>query len=185
MELLLNSNEKSNKFEVESNVSINDQNTNENLKVQTIQSDYSINERNETKSNHTEVSFVEKEVISNFQSEKDIVHNNLSEQKESNVMVVPEKSLNESVFPNIFTPNGDGNNDFFEINWSEKIVEFSISILDNQNKLVFMSDIPDFKWDGYSLENKKLPLGKYIYFITAKDEKGKWYSKSSYLTILY
>lgn len=51
--------------------------------------------------------------------------------------------------PNAFTPNGDGNNDYFELFGNKAgIKKFNIMIFDRWGEKVFESDETDFKWDG-------------------------------------
>jgi len=84
---------------------------------------------------------------------------------------------------NIFTPNGDGINDFFEMENLPAIAEFNrflpadnclykyngIKIYNRWGKAVFESKQRDFKWDGGNL-----PAGAYFYVIdyTSKVFKG-------------
>jgi gliding motility-associated-like protein len=51
--------------------------------------------------------------------------------------------------PNAFTPNGDGNNDLFEIYGNKKVwKELSISIFNRWGEKVFESNDIQFFWDG-------------------------------------
>ena len=65
--------------------------------------------------------------------------------------------------PNVFTPNGDNNNDFFE--WTiEGIEEFHIRIFNRWGTKVFETeDLTDF-WDG-----GKEPDGTYFYVVTGRE----------------
>jgi gliding motility-associated-like protein len=61
-----------------------------------------------------------------------------------NITIDPLGSI---VFYEIFTPDGDGVNDFYSVD----IVgyeNFSIQIFDNNNRRVFLSQTPDNKWNG-------------------------------------
>lgn len=84
---------------------------------------------------------------------------------------------------NIFTPNGDGVNDVFELP-SSGLEAFSIVVLDGRNKVVFTSSDPDFKWDGTLSGGEPLPSGNYIYYLTARDKNGNPVTQSSYLRIV-
>ena len=82
--------------------------------------------------------------------------------------------------PNIFTPNGDGQNETLQLNWgSNAIQDFSIVVLDAKNNVVFKSDRPDFNWDGTDLGGEKLPRAHYIYFVSALLGGQKWQQSSS------
>lgn len=52
-------------------------------------------------------------------------------------------------FPNIFTPNGDGVNDFYHINYNICPSDFQIHIFSRSGRKVFSSTDPNFKWDGH------------------------------------
>ena len=97
---------------------------------------------------------------------------------------LPEESKLQFKLPNIFTPNGDGNNDYLKLD-VENVNEFVIVILDAKSNVVFKSEDADFKWDGTNLNGDKLPAGNYIYYVTAKDLEGKAVTKYSALTIKY
>ena len=51
--------------------------------------------------------------------------------------------------PNAFTPNGDGNNDYFSVyGEKEDWKEFSIKVFDRWGEKVFESGDENFQWDG-------------------------------------
>jgi trimeric autotransporter adhesin len=51
------------------------------------------------------------------------------------------------LIPNVFSPNGDGVNDFFEIQ-SEGIKTMSLTIFNRWGQEIYVMDSPDDKWDG-------------------------------------
>ena len=82
--------------------------------------------------------------------------------------------------PNIFTPNGDGQNETLQIDWvTHSVQDFSIVVLDTKNNVVFKSDRPDFDWDSTDLGGEKLPRAHYIYFVSALLDGQKWQQSSS------
>lgn len=97
---------------------------------------------------------------------------------------LPEESKVQFKLPNIFTPNGDGNNDYLKLE-IENVTEFVIVILDAKSNVVFKSENLGFKWDGTNFNGDKLPTGNYIYYVTAIDLEGKSVTKYSSLTIKY
>jgi gliding motility-associated-like protein len=97
---------------------------------------------------------------------------------------LPEESKLQFKLPNIFTPNGDGNNDYLKLDIAN-VTEFVIVILDAKSNVVFKSEDADFKWDGTNFNGDKLPAGNYIYYVTANDSYGKPLTKYSALTIKY
>jgi gliding motility-associated-like protein len=86
------------------------------------------------------------------------------------------------VLSNVFTPNGDGTNDFLFIQ-SEGLQDFSVVILNQANKIVYQSTDSKFSWDGKLASGEEAPAGNYIYFVTAKSSNGKFIQQSSTLLI--
>ena len=115
----------------------------------------------------------------------------VSESSEEEIQETHEVGNQEEIFteleeevtlPNIFTPNNDGANDFFEINIDEK-QDFQIVVINHMNKVVFQSNSVDFRWDGMLPSGDPAPSGNYVYFISAKTMSGKDFVKSSKLRI--
>ena len=74
--------------------------------------------------------------------------------------------------PNIFTPNNDGINDQFKINYQGDFSGcFNIKIFDRWGVIVFSSDDPQFTWDGKTNSGIKLPQGTYFYVIEIGEKK--------------
>lgn len=63
--------------------------------------------------------------------------------------------------PNVFTPNGDGTNDFFEFSPSF-IAEIQVTIVNRWGNLVFEGSGPDPKWDG-KINSNEASDGTYFY----------------------
>lgn len=63
--------------------------------------------------------------------------------------------------PNSFTPNGDGNNDFFMI-YGENIKTVGLKIFDRWGEEVFDSENQFLGWDG-TYKGKAQPMGVYVY----------------------
>lgn len=77
-------------------------------------------------------------------------------------------------FPNVFTPNGDGNNDFFKLVNYQVISELKIVILNRWGNVVFESNQVDFKWDGKSHKTgEDCTDGTYFFKATIKGENGE------------
>ncbi len=115
-----------------------------------------------------------------------IIRNNITSTSE--IGAKPEIKTKEKestiLLPNIFTPNGDGKNDFLSIKIGE-VTEFSVVILNQANKVIFTSNDPNFSWDGIAKNGEISPAGTYVYYISAKDLNGKLLTKYSNLTISY
>lgn len=88
--------------------------------------------------------------------------------------------------PNIFTPNGDGQNDVFNIDLTEyQFQDFSLVILDLTNHIVFQSNDPSESWNGKKPDGELCLPGNYVYYLTGKSNEGKTISKYSTLRIQY
>jgi gliding motility-associated-like protein/uncharacterized repeat protein (TIGR01451 family) len=72
------------------------------------------------------------------------------------------------LIPNIFTPNGDGKNDVFEIKGLESYPGSSLLIFNRWGNEVYNSPNYQNNWDGGNLAD-----GTYYYLLTAKDHTGK------------
>ena len=66
------------------------------------------------------------------------------------------------VAPNVFTPNGDGENDVFEVK-SENDNVVSLKIYTRAGVLIFSIEAKRCRWDGFSLNGQKLAEGVYYY----------------------
>ena len=79
------------------------------------------------------------------------------------------------VFPTMITPNFDGLNDLFVINYLEKVYpECEVTIFNRWGSVVFKSIGYEKAWDG-TLNGEKLPMGTYFYNINLKDNNGTEY----------
>jgi gliding motility-associated-like protein len=84
--------------------------------------------------------------------------------------------------PNVFSPNGDGSNDYFVVT-SEGLTNYSLVILDKNNKTVWSTDNPEATWDGRDVGGEMAPEGEYLYFIAADGPNGEKVVKHQRLTI--
>ncbi len=80
--------------------------------------------------------------------------------------------------PQIFTPNDDGQNDYFVIKGIEEFAPCKITIINRWGNKVYVSDNYNNDWDGTSntnfIVNKgPLPIGTYYYYLQYGDNKTK------------
>jgi gliding motility-associated-like protein len=83
----------------------------------------------------------------------------------------------ELMFPNIFTPNGDGQNDIFKFN-AKGIKSFECSILNRWGKFIYTWTDSLEGWDGKSQSGIELAEGEYYYIIKAIDYSDSPINKS-------
>ncbi len=87
-------------------------------------------------------------------------------------IVIRQATTEDITPPNVFTPNQDGINDLYELEYSSAD-SYAIQIYDRWGKLVFASDDATQKWDG-NFEGKPCSDGVYywiISFTNCEDEK--------------
>ncbi|NER10280.1 gliding motility-associated C-terminal domain-containing protein [Muriicola jejuensis] len=70
--------------------------------------------------------------------------------------------------PKFFTPNGDGVNDFFEIQGIDALSDYEISLFDRYGKLIVNAKGEPLRWDG-SYNNRLMPSGDYWYTVRIED----------------
>ena len=77
------------------------------------------------------------------------------------------KVLKPLQIPNVFTPNGDGVNERWEIKNLKDYMDCSVEIFNRYGQLVYQSIGYTNEWDG-TLKGKLLPAGTYYYVINLK-----------------
>jgi gliding motility-associated-like protein len=76
------------------------------------------------------------------------------------ITVIPDYNI---YIPNVFSPNGDGNNDWFEVFGKKQTWKFfEVGIFNRWGEKVYEANDLNFKWDG-SFKGAILPMGVYIY----------------------
>ena len=75
------------------------------------------------------------------------------------------------VFPNAFTPNGDGLNDVFRLRYPGLVYGYQLQIFNRWGQLLFHSSDPFGGWDG-TLSGTPQPTGTYIWMARFTDSNG-------------
>ncbi len=82
---------------------------------------------------------------------------------------LPDSVLDLQV-PNVFTPNGDGVNDYFKIEGLlSQCDEASVEVYNRWGQIIFSDNKTYFAWDGRDLNGQELAAG--VYFIMLKTKK--------------
>lgn len=81
--------------------------------------------------------------------------------------------------PNVFTPNGDGNNDTFEIPHLDNYEENEIVIVNRWGNNIYQKKNYKNEWTGEGLTE-----GTYFYLLKVKNKRGEWETYKGYLTLL-
>lgn len=84
--------------------------------------------------------------------------------------------------PNVFTPNGDGTNDFFEVK-GNYIARYHILIVDRWGGKVFESNDIGFSWDG-TKKGVQVPEGVFPYVIEIQGVSGNTSSYKGTVTVI-
>ncbi len=88
--------------------------------------------------------------------------------------------------PNAFTPNRDGQNDFFVGRGvTEGMKRFDLQILNRWGEVVFVSRDPDAGWDG-TINGRTTPAqpGVYVYVLTYEDSRGNTITQKGFVTLV-
>ncbi len=78
--------------------------------------------------------------------------------------MAPDSAGDVLEIPNVFTPNGDQVNDFFEVDTDGTTV-YEFSVFTRTGTRIYHSQSPRIFWDGNSLDGKELKEGIYYYVI--------------------
>lgn len=148
----------------------------EDPKMQKVQPVLIVQERAEALENDTLA------VSEDDNSQEQILSLNQEEQTET--QIEKTESNIDLLLPNIFTPNNDGSNDFFELNL-EELHDISFVVMDQDGNIVYISNKTSIQWNGYSMLGDKLPTGTYLYIVTGKDKEEKMYKAYSNLDLRY
>jgi len=97
--------------------------------------------------------------------------------KSDNVFV---KVLKAPLIPNIFSPNGDGIHDRWEIAFLESYPGCTVDIYNRYGQLVFHSVGYSKPWDG-TVNGKPVPLGTYYYVVNPKNGRQQY---SGYVDVI-
>ena len=95
---------------------------------------------------HTNASTVDLEIptVGTHEVKSTIINHACNSTVSKTITIEPIGSI---TFYEIFTPDGDRINDFYTVDISD-YENFSIQILDNNNRRVFLSQSPEHKWNG-------------------------------------
>ena len=84
---------------------------------------------------------------------------------------------------NVFTPNGDNVNDFFDFE-ENAMQEISVEIYNRWGSLVMNWTDLEEGWDGKGSDGQDLPDAVYFYVLTAEGEDGHYYENKGSITLI-
>lgn len=80
------------------------------------------------------------------------------------------KVLKSPTIPNVFSPNGDGINDLWEIKYLNTYPGATVEVYNRYGQLAFQSKGYSKPWDG-TYDGKPLPAGTYYYIVDPKNKR--------------
>ncbi len=87
------------------------------------------------------------------------------------------------IIPNVFTPNGDGQNDFFTID-GVNIIEINCQIFNRWGQHMYAWDNVNGAWDGRTTAGTEVPDGTYFYIIEALGSDGTEYFQKGAFSLI-
>ncbi|HMR47300.1 MAG TPA: gliding motility-associated C-terminal domain-containing protein [Bacteroidia bacterium] len=100
----------------------------------------------------------------------------------SNKEVIVEGAFTVYI-PNAFTPNNDGNNDYFFAN-GYGITELKMQIFNRWGNKVFETPSVTGRWNGIDTSGKICPQGVYVYTAKIKDQYGIYHTYNGQVTLI-
>jgi gliding motility-associated-like protein len=88
-----------------------------------------------------------------------------------------------SDFPNVFTPNGDGQNDFLDFGWLRIPID-EVHIYNRWGNLVRHLTTEPFVWDGRNDVRELVSDAAYYYVIRSPDPSGQFHNVEGYIHAL-
>lgn len=85
--------------------------------------------------------------------------------------------------PNVFSPNGDNNNDAWYV-MSSGLKEFRVDIYDRWGLKIWEAEAATIKWDGRTTAGLECTDGTYYYILKATSQTGKDYSTKGFINLI-
>jgi gliding motility-associated-like protein len=98
-------------------------------------------------------------------------------------VVEPSNEPSSVRVPNVFSPNGDGQNDTFEV-ITTGIARLEMQVFNRWGQEVATLERANQKWDGRSAAGELLSEGTYFYVLDAEGADGKRYDLTGTITLL-
>ncbi len=93
--------------------------------------------------------------------------------------------ISQFIVPNIFSPNGDGQNDKFVLKDQKNIKQFNGTIYNRWGEVVYEWITPDDGWNGkIKNSNRKAPSGVYYYHLKAIGEDNATYNQTGFFHLV-
>ncbi len=103
---------------------------------------------------------------------------------DSMTVTIEVTGISALVIPNVFTPNGDNNNDIFTPTIAEWIKTFNAEVYDRWGLKMFEWTNEQSGWSGQAKNGSQAPDGTYYYIINAKGADGKDFKFTGYVQLI-
>ena len=90
-----------------------------------------------------------------------------------------DTSDTELSIPNVFSPNGDGQNDYIDV-VTNGVTVYEFTVFTRSGSRIYHSLSPRIFWDGNSIGGQELSEGVYYYVIEAQGDE-KPYEKAGFI----
>lgn len=90
-----------------------------------------------------------------------------------------DTSGNELSIPNVFSPNGDGQNDYIDVE-TNGITVYEFTVFTRSGSRIYHSLSPRIFWDGNSIGGQELSEGVYYYVIEEQGDEEP-YEKAGFI----
>jgi gliding motility-associated-like protein len=108
--------------------------------------------------------------------EEEVEKTIIAKEEQKSTVIIEETTQNATatnfVFPNVFTPNNDGDNDLFFMLEEASMNECTAFIYGPKGNVVFKTNNLNFKWNGITESNNSAEPGNYLLVIIGSDGKG-------------
>jgi len=95
------------------------------------------------------------------------------ETKIEEINLLPKENCCDITVPNVFTPNKDGINDYFDVKSTSNIASYEMQIFNRWGTIVFTSKSINNSWDGKQLNNLSVANSEYYWNISINCKAGK------------
>ncbi len=112
-----------------------------------------------------------------------VIDNNGCEYSDNLVLFLADDCFPTYNVPNVFTPNGDNNNDYFFID-ATNIASQTITIVNRWNNVMFSKTGPQPAWDGKSPEGTVAEDGVYFVTYSLKAENGQTITGTGFVHLI-
>lgn len=97
---------------------------------------------------------------------------------------VEEVNIDLNVYANVFTPNNDGENDFYLIE-NEGFKNLNVSVVNRWGQEIYSYDAATTSWDGTTYSGKKVPQGVYYLTVVGEDFTGEIWKDRKTVSVFY